>query len=160
MKSRYICRYHAEQIKALESKALISWSGTMNRGVKAYTQCRIEAAEIYLESALDIALLRSECENNGIFTSIHIEKPVEFLVEINLSEHNFDSANRILQKVTCGIPENSDLYSISLDRFLIRQYQRVERLEGDYFCRKANSRNTTSSNTTKSGLEHDLQALN
>lgn len=56
MKSPYFCAYHAERMRACEPEALRSWTEMMRRGVHVYVECRMDAAEIVLGSAVDVAL--------------------------------------------------------------------------------------------------------
>ncbi len=129
MKTLYFCAYHADNLRASETEAIKSWSSVMRRGMKAYCECRIDAAEIYLESALDIALIRSECSKNCIFDSMHLLKPIEFLTELYLTNEAFTQASKILNKVSRNVPEESELYSSAVDAFLITQFKRLEQCE-------------------------------
>lgn len=99
MKSPYFCAQHAKRILQNESEAFGSWNEMMNIGVQAYSQCRLDAAAIYLGAALDIAFLRTACASNHSFTTLHIVKPAEFLLDLMLSEQRWNQASRLLARV-------------------------------------------------------------
>lgn len=99
MKTPYLCAYHAERLKACESEAFRYWGEMMRRGVQAYVECRFDAAVLYLGTALEIGLLRQRCELNGLFESLHILKPVEFLVELLKVDRQYQEVNKLLEYV-------------------------------------------------------------
>lgn len=98
MKSQYFCAYHAENMKVCESEALRCWLQMMQRGEKAYVECRMEAARIYMGCALDIAILRSHCKRNSAFSGQHILKPAELLVQLQLACDNLETATELLTR--------------------------------------------------------------
>lgn len=100
MNTRYFCAYHAERIKACETHALRCWVEMMRRGVQAYTECRLEAAQIYLGSALDIGLLRFTCAENNLFEEIHLTKPADFIIELRLSDADYGTARDVLNRIS------------------------------------------------------------
>ncbi len=132
MSSRFFCAYHMERMKQCESEAYRNWSHMMHRGVKAYVDCRVEAARIYLGSALDIAMLRDQCENNRAFTETQIIKPVEFLVELAIAQDQFDAGIQLLTAIT---KSNSSalLDSGSFQDALAKLFTRIEAAEKTFF---------------------------
>lgn len=107
MNTRYFCAYHAERIRESEPHALRCWVEMMRRGMQAYTECRIEAAQIYLGSALDIGLLRHTCAHNTVFGEIHLTKPADFIIELRLSEADHEAALSLLNKIA-DVSETSE----------------------------------------------------
>lgn len=99
MRSPYLCAYHAERLKACESEAFRYWGEMMRRGVQAYVECRFDAAVLYLGTALEIGLLRQRCQLNGLFKGLHIQKPVEFLVELLKIDGQYHQVNELLNYV-------------------------------------------------------------
>lgn len=99
MKSQYFCIFHAQLLQARESEAIAAWSQLMRRGMTAYNECRTSDAYTYLGAALDLALLRSECASNGIFSELHLIKPAEFLIQLQLAEQRFDDATLLLDRL-------------------------------------------------------------
>ena len=78
----YLCAHHLCSIEQDEPRALQVWSQLMQRGVKAYIECRIEAAEIYFCAALDVVEVRAAQTGNAIFGEMQWRKPAEFLLNI------------------------------------------------------------------------------
>lgn len=78
----YLCAHHLCSIEQDEPRALQAWSQLMQRGVKAYVECRIEAAEIYFCAALDVVEVRAAQTGNAIFGEMQWRKPAEFLLNI------------------------------------------------------------------------------
>lgn len=103
MKSPYLCAYHAERLKACESEAFRYWGEMMRRGVQAYVECRFDAAVLYLGTALEIGLLRQRCQLNGLFEGLHIQKPVEFLVELLKIDRQYHQINELLNYVSTQV---------------------------------------------------------
>jgi hypothetical protein len=126
MKSQYFCAYHAERLRACESEAYRHWAEMMQRGAQAYSECRFEAANLYLGAAMDIGLLRHGCEGNGLFTTFHIMKPAEFLLEAQLLEQRHDAAENTLHKLSSIAKPDGDWLMLQLVNFLSKGYARVE----------------------------------
>lgn len=133
MRSQYFCAYHSEKMKSCESEAIRQWSQLMQRGVKAYSECRIDAAQIYLGSAFDIAHLRSDCEKNGVFSEMHLLKPVEFLLQIYLMTDLFDEAYQVLHRISAVSDKNKDFFTHGAEVFLGDNYERLEVAEKTFF---------------------------
>src|SRR5690606_30124427 len=100
MKSPYFCVFHAQRLQARESEAITGWSQIMHQGIKAYNECRTGDAYTYLAAAIDIALLRSECAINGIFTELHLIKPAEFIIQLQLAEQRIYDAIHLLDRLS------------------------------------------------------------
>lgn len=96
MNNQYVGAYDTARMRAYESEACRCWSEMMRRGIQAYNDCRMEAADIYLHCAFDIALLRNTCNKNGIFKKIHTTKPAELLLKLMLIEENYNKAAGLL----------------------------------------------------------------
>lgn len=129
MKTPYFCAYHVEQMKACESEALRCWSQVMQRGVKAYTECRTEAALIYLGAALDVSMMRAACPKNGIFKDLHLTKPAEFLVQLYLTSDDFGFANTLLTKLDREAKFLNELRTKCFEEFLLKQFKCVSEAE-------------------------------
>lgn len=127
MKSAYFCAYHAERLKACESDAFRHWAEMMRRGAQAYIECRFEAANLYLGAALDIGLLRQTCGENGLFSALHVMKPAEFLLEVQLLEQRHSDAEATLRRISAIADPDGDWLMLQLVNFLAQAYQRVER---------------------------------
>jgi hypothetical protein len=126
MKSAYFCAYHAERLKACESDAYRHWAEMMRRGAQAYVECRFDAANLYFGTALDIGLLRQECSENGLFSVLHIMKPGEFLVNLQLLEQRHEDAEATLDKISAVADPQGDWSMLQLVNFLAKAYKRVE----------------------------------
>ena len=129
MKAQYFCAYHTERLRACESDSFRHWTEMMRRGVQAYSECRFEAANLYLGAALDIGLLRHCCEENGLFTTLHIMKPAEFLLEMQLLDQRHDAAEDMLDRISAITRPDKDWLISQLMNFLAEGYARVG-LEG------------------------------
>ncbi|SMF39148.1 hypothetical protein SAMN02745866_02517 [Alteromonadaceae bacterium Bs31] len=135
MKSRYFCNYHLKKIHSNEVEAWQSWSAMMQLGVKAFVECRVDAARNYLSAALDISLLRCDCEVNELFSETHFIKPAEFLLRLYVVEGEFDRARNVLNKIKKASGEsNISCTSIAeSDGFLSKQYEAIEAEEKIFF---------------------------
>ena len=159
MNSQFFCAFHAEKMRACETEALDSWSQMMHRGMKAYVDCRIDAALIYFGSALDIALLRYSCANNGVFSDIHLIKPAEFLVQLHLTNEGFDKANAILLYLSNAV-ESINLWRFRIInaqpiyQFIAKQFKWVELSEKRFLGIGDSSK--TKSNKSKQTAQHPL----
>lgn len=134
--SKFFCTYHSQRMRTCESEAVRYWREMMSRGLKSYTQCRIEAAIIYLDSAIDIVLLRTHCEQNNTFEIAHLIKPAELLIRLMAIEYHFDKAFNFLHrlsqlKVSSLSASQGDLLS-----FLRRQHDHIELAEREYMREK------------------------
>lgn len=125
MKSAYFCAYHAERLKACESDAYRHWAEMMQRGTQAYVECRLEAANLYFSTALDIGLLRQSCSENGLFAALHVMKPAEFLLNLQLLEQRHEDAEATLDKVSAIADPQGDWSMQQLVNFLAKAYKRV-----------------------------------
>lgn len=132
MKSPYFCLYHSEQLTDCESSALRTWRELMRRGTQAYNACRLAAANIYLNSALDIAQLANRNTSNGMFTTTHLVKPVDLLIQLLVLDNRFDEATQMLTRLAAHADAAAQNGDIQLSEFLGEQYQRVELAEKNY----------------------------
>lgn len=138
MNFTYLCIYHIERLQACEAEAWRTWSQMMQRGVKAYADCRTEAAHIYLNTALEVALLRNACcETNVSFGELELLKPAEFLIQLYVIEDAFDSALDVLARISSA--ESSGNFGTAVRKFLALQYKRVELAEQAFFGRGRSS---------------------
>ncbi|WP_053979281.1 hypothetical protein [Marinagarivorans algicola] len=131
MKSQYFCAYHAKQVCGSETQAFSQWAEVMRRGTKAYVQCRLEAATLFLNSALDIAQLRSECNSNNVFSVMHLCKPVEFLIQVAIAEGHFQKATALLNRLAILDVASLNTGACELNTFLGEQYAAIEMAEKD-----------------------------
>ncbi|VUD47676.1 hypothetical protein TDB9533_01075 [Thalassocella blandensis] len=99
MQPRHLCCSHVLLIQHDENQAFHHWQSTMNSGVQAFVQCRMEEAKNYLNAALEIAMLRFACPANQSFSALQLIKPSEFLCEIYLCEENVTNASMVLSAV-------------------------------------------------------------
>lgn len=132
MQTPHFCAYQAERIKACGAVALRCWAETMRRGVQAYTACRMETAQIYLGSALDIGLLRYSCRDNLTFNDFHLSKPAEFLLELHLVNDEYGLAIAQLSKISSVIYDGEQQPSRQLLDQMAKLYTRVELCEREY----------------------------
>lgn len=145
MRLNYFCPYHVDKIRQCENTAAQWWNELMKRGLVAYNECRLEAADIFMKSALSLSLLRYSEPNNHWLTSIHITKPAEFLVEMHISEQQYDAAIQLLSQISNDTwPFVSD-FEEKITEFLAVQYERIESLEKSYM----NANQTLGSNLLK-----------
>ena len=125
MKANYLCRYHLEKMKTNESNAICQWTEMMRRGIRAYTECRTDAADVYLNSALQIALVRTQCPCNGIFESTHIVKPAGFLLDLKILENGYHDAVEMLSDISSIVTQAKSKFEENLIAFLAKQYERI-----------------------------------
>lgn len=133
MNSKFFCNHHAQQIKACEAEAIRSWSQMMRRGMRAFDECRVEAAFIYLGSALDIALIRMSCDKNRYFGELHLIRPTEALIQLHLLANEFDNALALLSHVSSAGGSNEVVHCRAVVDFLVAQYGLVERAEKAFY---------------------------
>lgn len=126
MKSQYFCVFHAQRLQIYESEAITAWSQTMRQGMKAYTECRTGDAYTYLGAAVDIALLRSECESNGVFSELHLIKPAEFLIQLQVAEHRLDAAARLLDTLSTSSALPTPVLGPTLMEFVDFERKHIE----------------------------------
>lgn len=135
MRLNYFCPHHVAVIRQCEGTAVQWWNELMKRGLLAYNDCRLEAADIFLKSALSLSLLRYAEPHNAWLTSIHITKPAEFLIELALNEQQFDAAIQLLSTISNETwPYVSD-FEDSITEFLAKQYERIESQEKEYMSK-------------------------
>lgn len=103
MKPQFFCAHQATKIKASEQYALGSWIELMRRGTHAHVECRMEAAWIYLNAAIEISLLRFSLASNDMFTDMHLAKPLEFLIKGALATDEFNKATLLLTKISAAM---------------------------------------------------------
>ncbi len=129
MNSRYFCPVHIEKLTNSEQHAFSSWNELMQRAVVAHVHCRIESADIYFRSALEIALLRLRCSRKQLFSDIQLTKPLEFLIDALLAESNYSAAVRLLSRVSSSLSECVKSPTNTLLANLQHCYERVEKEE-------------------------------
>lgn len=125
MKPSYICPYHAQLMKRHENSAISYWCEMMHCGTQAYAQCRIEAAELYLGAATEVALIRRGCATNNFFDDRHIAKPLELIMELYAQDFNFTQAPLLLSKVSVAIFQGDKKPHAVLTALLDRDYEYV-----------------------------------
>ncbi len=101
----------------------------MQRAIVAHIHCRIESADIYFRSALEIALLRLRCYRRQLFSDIQLTKPLEFLIDAQLMENNYPAAVRLLSHVSACLAESVKSPTTALLADLQHCYERVEKEE-------------------------------
>jgi hypothetical protein len=144
MNSRYLCAYHLERLRFCESDAYRLWMEMMRRGAQTYTECRLEAAILYLNTALEISLLRQCCEQNGLFSGVHLLKPAEFLFEALMLEQRYSEADAMLQQIS-SVTEYCDTeFTVQLRRFLKQAHERVEEAKKHQMLHGVNMENDES----------------
>ncbi len=126
MKTTYFCAFHAERMKAYEGEAIQHWTQMMRRGTQAYSECRIDAARIYLGSAMEIGLLRHSCPKSMFFDDMHLTQPLSFLIELLILDESFDEAIYVLSKISTAINERRADPRSELLEVLANHYSRVE----------------------------------
>ncbi len=126
MKTTYFCTFHAERMMAYEGEAIQYWTQMMRRGTQAYSECRIDAARIYLGSAMEIGLLRHSCVKSMFFDDMHLTQPLSFLIELLILDESFDEAIYILSKISTAINERRTVPDSGLLEVLANHYSRVE----------------------------------
>jgi hypothetical protein len=105
----------------------------MQLGVQHYAHCRIDQAGVYLHSALELALLRFECQNNQYFQNIQLSKPLDFLMQLLVTEERYDEANLLLTKIT-DIVVHGNCDQLLLDS-LEAHYRQLEKSERHHLLR-------------------------
>lgn len=126
MKPSYLCPYHAQLIKRHENSAISYWCEMMHCGTQAYAQCRIEAAELYLGAATEVALVRRACTGNIFFNDLHIAKPLELIMELHAQDFNFTKAPLLLSKVSLAVFQgNKKPHRVLMD-LLHRDYESAQ----------------------------------
>ncbi len=95
----YLCAHHLCSIEQDEPRALQAWNQLMQRGVKAYVECRIEAAEIYFCAALDVVEVRAAQPDNAIFGEMQWRKPAEFLLNLWLGMGEQNKILRLSERI-------------------------------------------------------------
>lgn len=142
MKTTYFCAFHSERIKAYEGEAIQQWTEMMHLGTQAYAECRIDAARIYLGSAMEIGLLRHSCPKSLFFDDMHLSQPLQFLIELFIIDDNFDEAIYILSKVSTAINRGLSDPDAGLLELLAQHYTRVEISEKKYMTQTRNTLKT------------------
>lgn len=140
MKTPYFCPFHAERMKVSESEALRCWSEMMRRGIHAYMDCRVEAADLYLGATLDIGLLRYQCAQNAMFSDHHVTKPADFLIELLCGDVRFSAAVATLSRISSAANTAGRNASADLLEWLAMRYAQVERAEKRYMSETAGDR--------------------
>ncbi len=96
MKFSHLCHHHVTVLQCCEDEARKYWSETMRRGAQAFTQCRWDAARIYLGAAYEIGLIRKAVPHNDFFDDMHIVKPLKFMLTILLADNAWNSALKLI----------------------------------------------------------------
>lgn len=136
MKTSYLCPRYVALVCTDENSAIGHWSELMRRGTRAYTQCREEAAELYLGAATEISLLRYSCQRNIYFSDMHLTRPVDFIAELLVQNLNFDKAIYFLSRISTAIYKAENEPHPNILDCLARWYERVEEAEKLYLCDK------------------------
>jgi len=131
-KFSYLCPNHIAQLQISEKRAMSYWVEIMRRGVKAYSQCRVEASELYLSAAIEIYLLRSACNENSFFSGCHLLKPLDFVLELFIQNQAFDKASKLLGKIESFVEQNNVELSAAILDHIESGYQRIESEEKQY----------------------------
>lgn len=131
--THYFCAHHLEQMKACESEAIRQWTQLMQRGVKAYVECREEAAQIYLGAAMEVGLLRSRLPSNGIFSEMHVLKPAEFMIQTHLTMECFEAAEQLIEQISTANAQHRRFFTSVCDDFLEAQLQAAQLAEKAFF---------------------------
>lgn len=137
MKPQFFCAHQATKLKASEQYALGSWIELMRRGTRAHVECRMEAAWIYLNAAVEVSLLRFSLSSNDLFTDMHLAKPLEFLIKGALVTDEFNKATILLTKISAAIEGGLLAPSEALLNQLSQHCAQVESHEKSYLgsCR-------------------------
>lgn len=130
MKCSYFCAQHAALMQQDEDQAKRAWNQFMQLGVQHYAHCRIEQACVYLHSALELALLRFECQSNQYFCHSQLCKPLDFLMQLLITEERYDEASLLLAKINASVIQG-DCDQILLDS-LGEHYRRLENSERQF----------------------------
>jgi hypothetical protein len=130
VKCSYFCAQHAAQIQQNEEQALHYWNQLMQMGVQHYIHCRLDQANAFLNSALELALLRFECQHNQFFQNLQLCKPLEFVMQLLLTEERYDEASLLLAKIN-NIVCNGNCNQALLDS-IGQQYRLLESSERNY----------------------------
>ncbi len=101
----------------------------MQRAIVAHVHCRIESADIYFRSALEIALLRLGSSRKQLFSDVHLTKPLEFLIDTQLAERNYPGAVGLLSRVSSSLSDGAKNPTNTLLADLQHFYERVEKEE-------------------------------
>ncbi len=130
MHYQHICASHATQIQLNEFSALELWNRSMHQGISTYAHCRWDCASQYLSAAMEIAIIRLSSTKNVQFNSLHLLKPVEFLLEIFIYQDAYKRAVELLEATAKIIDmherENFNVVALALHRFGEKLQQSLE----------------------------------
>lgn len=135
MKNQNLCAAHSEKIQKDEAFALKSWHELMKRGVAAYTEYRTEAAEIYLNSAIEICRLRLKKNDNVFFSAFHLEKPLSFAVQLYIDRSGHAYTSKFLSTLTDKwFSKNNDFldFTETIKETFVKHITQVELQEREY----------------------------
>ncbi len=121
MLHHYICHKHASEVEHNEPAALKLWQDFMQRGELDYALCRWDKAQAFLETAFEIAALRTNRGSNTLFCAAYLLRPFKFMFEMCISDNDFNKAtNHLIQAFTLIGPHKSK--ATSVDLFLLQTY--------------------------------------
>lgn len=99
MKTNYLCPNHVQLIAENLEAGKQYWRIFMARGETAYSDCRWDAAEIYLHAAIDVATVRMLASKDQSFSFYHILHPLKILCDLYISDSNLEKAKVAIAKV-------------------------------------------------------------
>ncbi|MFL0810469.1 MAG: hypothetical protein K6L76_08650 [Agarilytica sp.] len=141
MKPMHLCRYHAQRIQNDETVAFRSWNEVTRRGKIAYTQCRLDAAKVYLLAAIEIYLLRVSVGKNALFSVAALSHPLSILIELFILENHFEEGVKLLSSIASASRKNAVHDQHQLFDVLGQHYEKLEIGEKTYFS-ATKSKNT------------------
>ena len=108
MRSTYLCPGHVKLVAENLQAAKHDWHSFVSRGESAYSNCRWDVAEIYLNAAIDVAMVRMLNSKSKGFSFFHILKPSHLLYEIYVAESNFKKSREVIGKARKIISETTN----------------------------------------------------
>ncbi len=115
------------------------WVEMTRRGIQAYSECRADGANIYLGSAVEIAMLRLICSKNQHFHTHHLQRPLEVLIEHFISQCDFDEGVLLLNQISRDIEEANLSDQNSITNIISALFEKLEHSEKEYFCSDSHS---------------------
>lgn len=132
MKPTHLCCYHARRIQQDEALAFRSWSEMTHRGKIAYSECRTDAAKVYLSAAIEIYILRASIPKNALFSVTSLSQPLSLLTDLLIMENRFEDGVRVLSGISTASCKNAMRDQHRLYDVLGEHYEKLEMAERTY----------------------------
>lgn len=89
MEINYFFTHHTYHVITNEQNANLLWRKTLEKSLLAFDKCQFDAATVYLDAAINIALIRLALCKNQEVTDNHLKEPLIVYIDLACIEYRF-----------------------------------------------------------------------